>query len=271
MSPWIDLAVDALATRQSAAGGWGYQFRGEPFVEPTGLAGLALAASAPGGAAGPLARRAADWMAEIQNADGSLGPSAEVSAPGWGTSHAVLLWAAVGGHEAERRSAVQWLLGLEGETWQFDRENAVGHDPSIPGWPWVAGTHSWLEPTCLALLALRREGMGAHPRAGDGIRVVRDRAISTGGWNYGNSGVFGKSLRAQPAPTGIALLALAGTQAPDRLIKRACGYLGQVLPRVRAPRSLGWGLLGLDAWGRRPAEAEAWLEESFARLRRSRP
>jgi hypothetical protein len=29
--------------------------------------------------------------------------------------------------------------------------------------------------------------------------------------------------------------------------------------------------LGLDAWGRRPAEAEDWLEESFARLRRSRP
>ena len=91
-------------------------------------------------------------------------------------------------------------------------ERTVGHDTAIVGWPWVADTHSWLEPTAVAILALRREGKVDHPRVREGLRLIRDRAIPTGGWNYGNNIAFGRDLRPQPAPTGIALLALAGIE-----------------------------------------------------------
>jgi len=271
VTAWIDSARDALFKQETGEGRWGYRPCGKAFVEPTALAGLALLASTPGDVSDPVAREAADWLAEIQRPDGSLGPSAQIPTPCWGTPYAILLWAALGEYGAQRRKAVHWLLGLAGETWSLDRTSVVGHDASIPGWPWVDGTHSWLEPTALAVLALRRERLESHPRVRDGLRIICDRAIPAGGWNYGNSEVFGKSLRPQPAPTGIALLALAATDAPDDLIGGACRYLRNTLPRIRAPRSLAWGVIGLEACQQRPARADAWLEESFSRVRRDRP
>ena len=38
-------------------------------------------------------------------------------------------------------------------------------------------------------------------------------------------------------------------------------YLTQELPRIRAPLSLAWGLIGLASWGALPREAENWLTE----------
>ena len=42
--------------------------------------------------------------------------------------------------------------------------------------PGSSGTHSWVEPTALAVLALRREGLGSHARVQEGVRLLRDRA-----------------------------------------------------------------------------------------------
>jgi hypothetical protein len=123
----------------------------------------------------------------------------------------------------------------------------------------------------LAVLALRRERFEGHSRVRDGIRVIRDRAIPTGAWNYGNGEIFGTTLRPQPAPTGIALLALADGDSQDDLIGGGCRYLRATLPRVRTPRSLAWGLMGLEACGERPARANAWLAESYARVKRNDP
>src|SRR5262249_12865366 len=142
-------------------------------------------------------------------------------------------------------------------------ERTIGHDTTIVGWPWVSGTHSWVEPTAAAILALRKEGHGAHPRVRDGLRLLRDRAIVTGGWNYGNSSAFGHDLRPQPGPTGLALLALAGIERRNGLVERALGYLQASLPATRAPQSLCWGVLGLRAWGCCPATADDWLREAF--------
>ena len=69
----------------------------------------------------------------------------------------------------------------------------IGHDSTLVGWPWVDGTHSWLEPTALAILALCREGLGDHPRVAAGIALILDRALEDGGWNYGGKAVFGRS------------------------------------------------------------------------------
>jgi hypothetical protein len=234
------------------------------------LAGLALLASTPDSAADRLVREAADWLAEIQSPEGALGLSTRIATPGWGTPWAMLFWAALDDYQPQRDKAAQWLLRTAGETWPVEPTSAIGHDTSIPGWPWVEGTHSWLEPTAMAVLALRREGQGEHVRVRQGIRMICDRALPGGAWNFGNRATFGAIYPPQLASTGFALLALTGEDTAGELTKEGCRYLGRALPRVRAPRSLAWGLIGLDAWQRRPAEGDRWLAESFAWIRHNR-
>ena len=147
----------------------------------------------------------------------------------------------------------------------------MGHDASIVGWPWVAGTHSWVEPTAMAMLALAREGFADHPRTREGVRLLLDRAIPTGGWNLGNPIVFGTPLRPLPGPTGLALLALARLGASSKVVDQALAYLRSALAGTLAPISLGWGLLGLRAWGACPVEAEKWLASAFEKVAAREP
>jgi hypothetical protein len=270
---WVGSARNRLRTLRRGRHGWGYRDDTAPAVEPTALAGLALSATAGDTPSAPdlaEARSAGDWLAEIQRPDGSLGVSADLPDPGWPTPYATLLWAAIGGYATQRRRAVSWLLGGKGDTDAVGSHGVFGHDATLAGWPWVAGTHSWLEPTAMAILTLRREGLAGHPRTTEGLRLIRDRAIPSGGWNYGNSVVFGRALRAQPGPTGLALLALAGRGRPSAVEERAIGFLLGALPTMRAAPSLGWGVLGLKAWRRCPDAAAGWLAESADRaLRRA--
>ena len=112
----------------------------------------------------------------------------------------------------------------------------------------------------MALLALGVNGKAAHPRVREGVRVLRDRAIPGGGWNVGNTVVFGTTLRPQPATTGLALLALAAVDGPSDVIEPALAHLRDALAGTLAPISIGWGALGLQAWGSAPT----WLPDRLA-------
>jgi hypothetical protein len=201
----------------------------------------------------------------LQQPNGGLGLAPDLPNPCWTTPLAILLWSATerGRDSPDRQSrdrAVKWLLTQRGTTWEPTGDSPYGHDTRIKGWAWVDETHSWLEPTAMAVLALRRAGSADHVRTRDGQRLIRDRAIRSGGWNYGNSTVFGADLRPQPAPTGMALLALAGVEDFDSpLIQLGCEYLEAILPTTRAPQSLCFGTLALTAWDRRPLAADDWL------------
>lgn len=261
--PWIDAARKELREWVAPRSGWSYKRGHPPFVEPTALAMLALQATDAASPSIPAAVDAARWLSSLQKANGAVGLSAALNSPEWPTPLAVLAWAGREGFGAELERATKWLLEEQGRTYDADIRQDAGHDPSIPGWPWVSGTHSWLEPTAWAVLALRRRGLQAHPRVRDGLRLIRDRALTTGGWNIGNSSVQGTILRPQPSLTGIALLAMSGTQARDEVVERACVHLQNALPKLRSSQALGWGLLGLAAWGIRPPEAAQWLSESY--------
>ena len=256
----------ALLTLQDPSGGWAYRLGAPPCAEPTALAGLALLSSRGGPDHSADVRRAADWLATIQRLDGSVGVSAAIPEPGWATPLAVLLWKAAAGHDDRCGRAGRWLLARQGRALSRaeDPQRIAGHDTSLVGWPWVADTHSWLEPTATAVLALDRLGLAGHPRVVEGRALIRDRAVASGGWNYGNKSVFGRALRAQPGPTGLALLALAASGPRDATVERARDYLLATLPTVRAAASLGWGVLGLRAWDDRPVAADSWLAESLA-------
>jgi hypothetical protein len=247
---------------------WSYRRRGSPCVEPTSLACLGLLASAVDDESAEVAevlRSAADWATAIQQADGSLPVSPSLLTPGWSTPYAVLLWHKLTGYELARAHAHAWLLRGENgtQTVREDHEKILGHDPTLRGWPWVEGTHPWIEPTAMAILALCIEGRGDHPRVNEGIRLILDRALDHGGWNCGNKAVFGRELRPLPGPTGMALLALAAHGDRSPAITRALDYLLTNLPSVRAPVSLGWGVLALRAHACCPAHADSWLAEAF--------
>ncbi len=207
----------------------------------------------------------------MQQPEGGLGISPDLPNPRWTTPLAILLWSATERCRSSRDKAVQWLLNQRGTTWEPTGDSPYGHDTRIIGWAWVDETHSWLEPTAMAVLALRRSGMGDHVRVRDGQRLIRDRAIRAGGWNYGNSAVFDADLRPQPAPTGMALLALAGVEDFDSpIVELGCEYLEAILPTTKAPQSLCFGTLALTAWDRRPREADDWLMAARAgAIRRS--
>jgi hypothetical protein len=267
---WKERARRELLDRRDRSGTWGYRAGGVPGVEPTILSSLALIGSGdhPSTMADRVTNREAGaWLATIQRADGSLPASVEPAMPGWATPHALLFWGGLGGFEPQRRRAREWMLGIAGRPLPLSTEgrSLIGHDPTLIGWPWVAGTHSWLEPTAMAIVALCREGLGDHPRVGQGVGLILDRAIPGEGWNYGNKTMFGRTLRPQPGPTGLALLALAARGAATAGVPAGLDYLRGAVPKLRAPVSLGWGILALRAYRACPPAADSWLEESFLR------
>jgi hypothetical protein len=128
----------------------------------------------------------------------------------------------------------------------------------------VNATHSWVEPTALALLALSISDKADHLRARQAARLLLDRQLTSGGWNYGNTRVYGQELRPMPASTGLALQALAG-RAEQAEVKQSLAYLESIIDHTRTPFSLAWGLLGLSAWRKRPRNAQDLIAASLDR------
>lgn len=236
-------------------------------VEPTVLASFALASeNEPKN--GELVGKAAQWLASMQQDDGAIGVTSNLPSPAWTTPYGILLWAYLDSHQSNMERAVAFLLAREGR--RLPKSSGPGHDTTLAGWPWVSGTHSWLEPTVLALLALAKAGYSEHPRVEEAVRLVHDRALSSGGWNHGNTIVFGTELRAQPGPTGLALLALASVKGADPgTIERASEYLVRSLPEIGSPRAIGWGVLGLSAWEMELESTPELLEKCYSKIQQN--
>jgi hypothetical protein len=276
---WRDELLDQLA----AAVPCGYLRQGPPATEPTCMAAIALSLS---GRTEPSSQ-ALQWLASIQNDDGSLGPASGLAAPGWPSALAVLASAYAGGggsHDvlglggdldpssdvrtkAEQPfsvgRAVEWLLAAKGTT--IKRSPEMAHNSMLVGWPWVPGTHSWVEPTALAVLALKAIGEVNHPRTREGVRVLHDRLLPGGGCNCGNTIVFGQELLAHVQPTGLTLLALDGETDHDGRIARSLAYLQREVDAASAAASMAYGVWALARYGKSPRNAPAWLAAAARR------
>jgi hypothetical protein len=100
--------------------------------------------------------------------------------------------------------------------------------------------------------------------------MLMDRQLPGGGWNYGNTLIFGKELFPMADATGMALNALSGKISRES-IATSLEYLRKETRRLRTPLSLGWGLLGLGAWGERPEDSRVWLMETLKKQDRFGP
>lgn len=264
---WVSVALDELGKQPVC----GYAAAQRPASEPTAIATLALA----GHGRAEAALQGARWLARQQAADGAVGIREGDSEPGWPTSLALLAWRRCQSARDDRSSdefaqpiqrGVRWLMGLRGKTSQ--RSDDVGHDTMLTAWPWVDGTHSWVEPTSMAVLALRAVGESEHSRTREAFRLLEDRLLPDGGCNYGNTTVLGQLARPHLLPTGLALAALAGQDDSSGRIGKSIRYLQNKLTATTATLSLAWGVVGLAAQ-RAPVGDEAqWLAAAAARARR---
>ncbi len=148
----------------------------------------------------------------------------------------------------------------------LERIEELGHDSTLIGWPWVEGTHSWIEPTAWAVLALKSVGLAQHARTREAVRLLIDRLLPDGGCNFGNTFVLGQQLLPHLQSSGVCMLALAGEKDNDPRIGRTADYLEREISRHTATASLSFSLLGLAAHDRQPALVGPLLAAAAERM-----
>ena len=257
----LNSTLRIIADRSVPGGGFSEK-PNTPFrADATAWAILALGAC---GAQPGLMTSARARLADEQMSDGRVCLAKEYPHAYWPTSIAIMAWNSNQAYAGNVSKAFNFLINNKGLTLRKSSNQPYAHDPSIPGWAWIDNTFSWIEPTTLSILALLKAGYGRHARVSEGIRLLMDRQLPRGGWNYGNTVVYGQELYAQPESTGMALTALAG-QVDKKEIQRSLDYLKTQVVASRTPLSLGWSIFGLSAWGHRPSQAEKWIIDCLSR------
>ncbi len=251
--------IDALDERVLINGGFAARIGGGYRVDATAWAIIAHVAA--GSKADFFEHARARLMAD-QLRDGRISLSPQQPDAFWPTPLVVLAWHGSPPYREPGSRAIDFLIKTTGRHWPRQPTGPLAHNTAIKGWPWIANTHSWVEPTALSLIALKVAGYGGHERSREATRMLMDRQLPRGGWNYGNTIVFGQELRPMPETTGVALNALAG-RVPRKNVERSLGYLKSQVENLRTPFSLGWSLLGLGAWEERPDRAQEWILESL--------
>ena len=263
-APAITEGYEQLRGRALADGGFGIQHNGDFRPDATAWAIIALKAFE---ADAGLVEKARRRLAAAQLQDGRLPLSPDHPEAYWPTPLAVLAWQGAPAFKEAQERAVAFLLATSGLSFKKDPEPLSSHNPEIPGWSWRADTAPWVEPTAMAMVALEAAGRGAEPRLDEGRLLLLDRQIPGGGWNYGNTAVFGQVLKPMPESTGMALNAL-GRKVPRDTVQESLAYLAGSVPALRTPWSLAWVIFGLGAWEARPASADALAEACLARQTR---
>ena len=267
----------ALLTAQDADGGWGAEPGKRSNTEATALAVLALGA-VPGPAASAALRRGLAWLVDHQRADGGwpLGVGQDRST--WPTPLAVL--AVLGRPELRERAAggLRWLVGHAGidPGWLirvlyrfWPGALPVRMNPTLKGWSWNPDAFSWVEPTAYALLALKKgrtvlSGPDVDARIREGESMLYDRVCEGGGWNYGNTSVYGVNVPPYPEVTAVALLGLQDRRETPAN-RSSVDAMRRMLAEVDSGFALSWAIACLAVHGQDTAAERRRLAESYTR------
>ena len=258
------LGSATLLRRTLSDGGFSGRPGGQFQVDSTAWGILALAAC---GGSAKLLDQSRHLLMREQLQDGRLCVSKTHPASYWPTSLGILAWQdSPASREAQLR-AIRFLLDTTGLHFPRKSDAPWAHDTLLNGWPWIDETHSWIEPTATSMMALRVTGQGHHDRVQEAVHMLLNRQLPHGGWNYGNTVVFGKELHPMPESTGAALAGLAGMVERDSVLP-SLEYLQGEVTRLRTPISLGWSLVGLAAWRMSPPNATALVERCLGNQER---
>ncbi len=249
MDDWPDESLAMLENARHTDGGWAYFDRGDSAVEPTAMAVAALYAHSRNEAA---QKRGLDFIGSLQQSDGAIAPQTSQTEPSTLCAVAAITLAVCGdaSHRAAAARVADYLLSYDPATSQ--RMPHIADDSTLRGFAWRPTTYSWVEPTAYVMLLMSRLNRREHPRMTEARRMMFDRAVPTGGWNYGNSAVFNTPLEPAVMPTALALLALwdqdAGPRGPAPL-RLGIEYLMQRVNDTPSVLSLGWISMALRGRG----------------------
>jgi hypothetical protein len=243
-----ELLIKKIKARELPEGG--FPSKPEGLYRPDATAWAILALNAAGDGKNTVIK-ACSRLAADQMEDGRICLHRSHPHTFWPTALAVLAWHHSPAHHESRQKSMEFLLATTGKHLQKKKNSPVGHNTALKGWPWIEETHSWVEPTSLALMALTLNGKGDHPRAMEAECMLLDRQLQDGGWNYGNTTVFLKHLRPMPESTGLVLNALVN-RVERKSVEKSISYLKKEIGHLTTPLSFGWICLGLSAWGERP-------------------
>lgn len=255
---------NALVRRVLPAGGFAGKPDGQFQVDSTAWGIIAIMAC---GGSDELLDRARLLLIREQLPDGRICVDNTHPASYWPTTVAILAWQGSQRCREAQQRAVRFLLDTTGLHFPRTPDVTLTHDTLLKGWPWVGETHSWVEPTAMAVMALRATGHDQHDRVKEAVRMLLDRQLPHGGWNYGNALVYGTELHPMPESTGAALTGLAGMVDRSTVLP-SLAYLQREVAQLQTPISLGWSLLSLAAWRMVPPNAVMLVERCLANQER---
>jgi hypothetical protein len=233
------------------SGGWAYFDSVQESLEATCLAELALAPERHANSSEAIL-----FLLKSQLSDGGWPAFLGDSEGSWTTALALCTLNSTGDFTAARDKAFRWLYaerGREGHwfwRWKFKTSDRnVRFDPDKYGWPWVTGSASWVIPTAFSIIAIEQftvcnRSEESEKRIHLGGEMLLDRACVDGGWNSGNSLVYGVPLRPHVEATAIALLALQDEQRTE-VIQKSLSWLRQNAAGIDSVSSLAWCILTL--------------------------
>jgi hypothetical protein len=124
-----------------------------------------------------------------------------------------------------------------------------------------------VEPTCWCALALKKSSWElpqVRRRISDAERLLIDRCCTNGGWNYGNSNIFGQLLHPYVSTTALGLLAMQ-ERSNDPCVVRSLEWLAQHYRKEPSAMALGLTLIALRVHGRSTEEVEHRLLSQWDR------
>jgi hypothetical protein len=271
----MDDLVERILSGQNQDGGWGFLPGKSSNTECTSLCLLALDSL---GEKQPVAstKRGLDWLVQRQRADGSWPLSDSTNEASWTTALAIIALNRFRKYQLKTRTASDWLLKQEGRTPGVlarligafvSHSNTVALNPDLKGWAWVPRTFSWVEPTSYALVALKQvrthvAAKNLEERIQQGEMMIYDRMCSGGGWNYGNSKVFGDALWPYPDVTAVALIALQDHQL-NQANQESVSALRKMMQETDSGLALCWGTICLSIYGDETSGWKRQIEKRF--------
>jgi len=247
----ISSLAETLRSRQMKSGGWAYFDSVQESLEATCLAELALAPERHANSSEAIL-----FLLKSQLSDGGWPAFLGDSEGSWTTALALCTLNSTGDFTAAREKAFRWLYAERGQEghwfwrWKFKTSDRnVRFDPDKYGWPWVTGSASWVIPTAFSIIAIEQftvcnRSEESEKRIHLGVEMLLDRECVDGGWNSGNSLVYGVPLRPHVEATAIALLALQDEQRIE-MVQKSLSWLRQNVASVDSVSSLAWCILTL--------------------------
>ena len=243
--------IQELHRRELPDGGWSFSGSSQMSLETTCLASFSVLAEQPSSAPHVV------WpLLHAQLSDGSWPSFVGDGEPSWTTALAICVLNSANDSSGARERGQSWLLKTKGREggwfwrWKFKlADRAVRFDPDRYGWPWLSGSASWVIPTAFSVIAIKQFTACSRTEVSErrirlGVEMLLDRTCVDGGWNSGNSVVYGVPLRPHVEATAIALLALQDERRTET-IQRSLAWLKQQATVINSRSSLAWCILSL--------------------------